>query len=189
MRRICVDCGSSVGARPEYRQAAQQLGRILAEHAIDLVYGGAGIGLMGAIADAVLAHGGKVIGIVPRFFAGKLAHPGLSELHVVSTMHERKQMMFDVSDAFIALPGGLGTLEEILELLTWAQIGHHEKPCGFLNVCGYYDPLIAFFDHAVSQRFVRSEHRDMILVDTSPSGLIDQFFSYTAPRVDKWLDP
>lgn len=187
LKRICVNCGSSSGFRQEYRETARRLGTLLAASDLELVYGGASIGLMGETADAVLQNGGRVIGIIPSFFAGRLAHTNLTALHVVETMHERKQMMFELSDAFIALPGGLGTAEELFELLTWAQIGHHEKPCGLLNVCGYYDKLIDFVDHAVSQRFVRPEHRNMILVDDRPEGLLNQFREYRAPRVEKWL--
>jgi uncharacterized protein (TIGR00730 family) len=188
MRRICVNCGSNPGLRPEYQEAAERLGKTLAEHDIELVYGGAAIGLMGRVADAVLDHGGRVTGVVPVFFAGELAHRSLTRLHIVDTMHQRKQMMFDLSDAFIALPGGMGTLEEVFEIVTWAQIGHHEKPFGFLNVCGYYDKLIEFIDHTVAERFVRAEHRQMILVDHSPAAMIRQFSAYKAPRVKKWLD-
>ncbi len=188
MKRICVDCGSSPGARDEYQDMAKQLGRALAQNGIELVYGGASIGLMGKVANAVLDNSGKAIGVVPTFFAGDLSHRNLTELHIVDSMHERKQMMFELSDAFIALPGGFGTLEEIFEIITWAQIGHHQKPCGFLNVCGYYGKLIEFIDHTVSQRFVRKEHRDMVLVDDTPEGLLSQFLRYKAPRVKKWLD-
>lgn len=188
MKRICVDCGSSSGVRTEYKDMAKKLGKTLASNGIELVYGGASIGLMGRVADAVLENNGNVIGVVPTFFAGELGHKDLTELHIVDSMHERKQMMFDLSDAFIALPGGFGTLEEIFEIITWAQIGHHEKPCGLLNVCGYYDKLIDFIEHSVSQRFVRKEHRDMVLVDDTPEGLLSQFFQYKAPSVKKWLD-
>lgn len=188
IRRICVNCGSNPGLRPEYKEAAGGLGKTLARNGIELVYGGASVGLMGRVADSALEHGGKVTGVVPDFFAGELAHRSLTHLHIVKTMHERKQMMFDLSDAFIALPGGMGTLEEVFEIITWAQIGHHEKPFGFLNVCGYYDRLIEFIDQAVAERFVRAEHRQMILVDHSPAGIIRQFSAYKAPKVKKWLD-
>lgn len=188
MKRICVDCGSSTGSGDAYKDMARQLGKALAANDIELVYGGANIGLMGRVADSVLENNGKAIGVVPTFFAGDLGHRNLTELHIVNTMHERKKMMFDLSDGFIALPGGFGTLEEIFEIITWAQLGHHEKPCGFLDVCGYYSKLIDFLDHTVSQRFVRQEHRDMVIVADTPDGLLSQFYEYKAPKIKKWID-
>lgn len=188
MKRICVDCGSSFGSGDAYKDMAKQLGKALAANHIELVYGGANIGLMGRVADSVLENNGKAIGVVPTFFAGDLGHKNLTELHIVNTMHERKKMMFDLSDAFIALPGGFGTLEEIFEIITWAQLGHHEKPCGFLNVCGYYNKLIDFLDYTVSQRFIRQEHRNMVIVDDTPEGLLSQFYEYKAPKIKKWID-
>lgn len=188
MKRICVNCGSSPGARPGYMRAARSLGRTLAEHGVDLVYGGAEVGLMGAVADAVLEMGGSVIGVIPEFLDDRVGHDRLSELHIVKNMHERKEKMSRLSDGFIAAPGGMGTLEEIFEVLTWAQLGLHGKPCGFLNVEGYYDHLLTFLDHALAQRFIRREHREMVVVDDSPEKLIRKFLEYRAPVVDKWLD-
>ncbi len=188
MKRVCVNCGSSPGARPEYVGAATSLGRTLAEKGIDLVYGGAEVGLMGAVADAVLEGGGSVIGVIPEFLDDKVGHARLSELHVVKDMHERKDKMARLSDGFIAAPGGMGTLEEIFEALTWAQLGLHGKPCGFLNVGGYYDHLLGFLDHAMEERFIKPEHRDMVIVETASEALVQKLMNYEAPVVDKWLD-
>jgi hypothetical protein len=188
MKRICVNCGSSPGARLEYRDAARHLGRVLVKRGLGLVYGGAEVGLMGELANAVLARGGEVIGIIPDSIADKVAHPRLTELRVVRSMHERKQRMFDLSDGFIALPGGLGTLDEFIELLTWGQLGMHSKPCGLLNVCGYFDGFLEFLDHAVEQRFVHAAHRRMVIVRERPEALLEAFEGYEAPRVEKWLD-
>ena len=153
------------------------------------MYGGAQVGLMGVVADAVLEAGGAVVGVIPRALASKeVAHHGLTELHVVSSMHERKQMMADLAAGFVALPGGLGTFEETLEMLTWAQLGIHRKPCGLLNVAGYFDRLLGFFDHALAERFLRDEHRAMLVVDATPDGLLDRFANYTPPAVPKWMD-
>lgn len=187
-KRICVFCGSSPGARPEYAGAARDLGEALVGRGIGLVYGGANVGVMRELADAVLRKGGEVVGVLPKIFADKVAHTELSALHVVGTMHERKQLMSDLSDAFIALPGGIGTLEEFFEALSWGQIGFHCKPCGLLNTVGYYRTLLDFLDHAVAQRFIRPQHRAMILVDESPEGLLGQIETYCAPTVEKWLD-
>lgn len=187
MKRICVYCGSSPGFDAGYMQAAHDLGRALIDRQLELVYGGAYVGLMGQVADTVLKAGGRVIGVIPQSFAHKVSHLGLTELHVVDSMHARKTMMFDMSDAFIALPGGFGTLEEMAELLTWAQLGMHAKPCGLINVGGYFDSLLAFLDHAVSQGFVKHEHRDMLLVAREPEDLLERLESYTAPAVDKWV--
>ena len=188
MERICVFCGSSPGARPEYREAACQLGRILAARELGLVYGGSNVGIMGAVADAVLEHGGEAIGVIPSRLVGKgIAHPQLSTLHIVDSMHDRKALMAELSDAFIALPGGLGTLEEFFEAVTWSQLGVHHKPCGLLNVCGYYDHLIAFLDHMVAQYFLKPVHRDTVLVDDTPEALLQQLTTYEVPRVDKWI--
>jgi uncharacterized protein (TIGR00730 family) len=181
-----VNCGCRPGSDPEYAAAARGLGEALVEHGIELVYGGACIGLMGEVADAVLRRGGTVIGIIPKSFAHRVAHEGLTELHVVDSMHDRKRMMFEMSDGFVALPGGLGTLEEISELLTWAQLRLHAKPCGLLNVGGYFDRLLGFLDHTVSQQFVKQQHRDMILVDTSPAALLDRLRGYRPPDAEKW---
>lgn len=189
MRRICVFAGSSPGCRPEYARAAQELGRVLARREIGVVYGGARVGLMGALADTVLAAGGRVIGVIPEGLVTKeIAHDGLTELRVVASMHERKAMMNDLADAFIALPGGWGTLEEFFEVLTWAQLGLHRKPCGLLNADGYFDRLLSFIDHSVEERFVRSHHRAMILVSSSPDELLRQLDDYVAPAVEKWID-
>ena len=189
MKRLCVFAGSNAGVRPEYRAAAQELGRVLAGRGVGVVYGGASIGLMGALADAALAAGGLVIGVIPAaLLAKEIAHPGLTELRVVSSMHERKALMADLSDAFVALPGGLGTFEELFEVLTWAQLGLHRKPCGLLNVQGYFDPLLAFVSHSIEEGFVRPEHRAMISVSKSSASLIDLLATHSPPTVEKWLD-
>ena len=190
MKRVCVYCGSSAGRLPRYREAARALGHEIAARGLGLVYGGAGIGVMGAVADAVLSRGGEVIGVIPHNLATKeVAHAGLSELLVVASMHERKARMEELSDGFIALPGGWGTFEEIFEMLTWAQLGMHEKPCGLLNVAGYYDHLFTFLEHAVAENFVRTEHQPMMIMEQDPVSLLDRFRDYTAPRVRKWLGP
>ncbi|HXG67464.1 MAG TPA: TIGR00730 family Rossman fold protein [Blastocatellia bacterium] len=189
MKRICVYCGSNNGARAAYADAARAIGMALTRRGISLVYGGGCVGLMGIVADTVLAEGGEVIGVIPEaLVAREVAHKGLFDLRVVSSMHERKALMADLSDAFIALPGGLGTLEEFCEITTWAQLGLHRKPCGLLNVEGYYDPLLAFLDHAVAERFVRPEHRSFILADSDPERLLDALMSYQPPTLHKWID-
>ncbi len=187
MKSVCVYCGSSPGAHADYADAAEVLGRALAAHGLELVYGGAGKGLMGRVADAALAAGGRVVGVIPRSLVDKeIAHGGLDELHVVASMHERKALMAELADAFVALPGGFGTLEEIVETLTWAQLGFHAKPCGLLNVRGYYDELLAFVSRAVREGFLRREHRDMLLVESQPGRLLDRFADYAPPSVTKW---
>lgn len=187
MKRICVYCGSSGGRIAEYALAAEVLGRVLAENAITLVYGGASAGIMGVIADAVLSSGGSVCGVIPRVLEEKeIAHKGLTELHVVESMHERKSLMAVLSDGFIALPGGYGTLEEIIETLTWGQLQFHDKPCGLLNINGYFDHLLAFLDHAETQGFLKEAHRNMLLVDDDPHALLGRFERYTAPDSMKW---
>jgi uncharacterized protein (TIGR00730 family) len=186
MKRVCVYCGSSSGRMRNYGEMAKNLGNALANQNLDLVYGGADIGLMGELADAVLAAGGKAIGVIPESFANRVSHHGLTELHITASMHERKKMMFDLSDAFIALPGGLGTIEELMELLTWAQLGFHHKPCGILNVSGYFDYLLSFIDHATSEGFIKPEHRDMLLVSEEPAMLLERFRTYDPARIDKW---
>lgn len=189
MQRVCVYCGSSMGSRPEYLAAAQALGKELAQRQLTLVYGGAKVGLMGEVADAVLAHGGQVIGILPKALMTKeIAHEGLTELHIVESMHERKLKMADLADAFIALPGGLGTLEELSEIATWTQLGLHRKPCGVLNILGYYDGFIEFLSHAIQEGFVREEHRYIILNATTPAQLLTQFQNVQLPSVPKWIN-
>jgi uncharacterized protein (TIGR00730 family) len=187
MKRICVYCGSSPGFDTVYMDMARRLGQALADCQLELVYGGAYVGLMGQVADTVLKAGGRVIGVIPQSFAHKVSHLGLTQLHIVDSMHARKAMMFELSDAFIALPGGFGTLEEMAELLTWAQVGMHAKPCGLINVGGYFDSLLAFLDHAVSQGFMKREHRDMLLVARGPEAMLERLEAYTAPAVDKFV--
>ena len=189
MKRICVFCGSSLGARPAYREAAALLGRTLAERHIGLVYGGASVGLMGILADAVLDAGGSVVGVIPEALAKKeVAHEGLTALRVVGSMHERKAVMAELSDGFIALPGGMGTLEEFFEIMTWAQLGLHQKPCGLLDVEGYFAPLLRFLDCAVKERFVKEVHRRLVLVAGQPAALLDAFAQHRAPVVEKWIE-
>ena len=174
--KLCVFCGSSSGTRGEYKQAAIELGKALAARGFGLVYGGASVGLMGEIADAVLAHGGEAIGVIPRALQKKeLAHKGLSELHLVDSMHQRKALMVELADGFIALPGGFGTLDELFEALTWSQLGIHNKPIGLLNSAGYYDQLISFINTSVAAGFVRTQHRDDILMAAQPADLLQQF--------------
>lgn len=188
MRRICVFCGSSPGQQPTYREAARRMGQTLARSGLGLVYGGSKVGLMGALADAALEHGAEVIGVIPQaLFEKEVAHTGLSELKVVASMHERKALMASLADGFVALPGGFGTLEEFCEVLTWSQLGLHRKPLGLLNVAGYYTPLLGMFDHAVREGFVRPEHRQMILVDENPAGLLEQLRSYVPMARSKWI--
>ncbi|MEX1265793.1 MAG: TIGR00730 family Rossman fold protein [Woeseia sp.] len=188
-RAICVYCGSSPGAHPDYAAMARLLAGELLAHDLTLVYGGASKGLMGILADAVLDGGGRVIGVIPAALERKeVAHTGLTELHVVQSMHERKALMAELSDGFVALPGGFGTLEEIIETLTWAQLGLHRKPCGLLNVRGYYDTLIQFLVHAEAEAFLRKQHRSMLLVDTDPARLLSRFANYEPPEIPKWRD-
>jgi uncharacterized protein (TIGR00730 family) len=189
MKRICVFCGSSPGARPAYLKAAQRLGELLAEREIGMVFGGGCVGLMGAAADAALAKGGEVIGVIPdSLLRREIGHRGVTKLHVVTSMHERKALMADLSDAFIALPGGYGTLEEFAEVVTWSQLGIQVKPCGLLNVEGYWDGLLKFLDHAVDEQFVRPENSQLILVATTPESMLDRLMDWTPPaHVEKWL--
>lgn len=188
MKRICVYCGSSPGRLPDYTRAAEQLGSLMAENGLGLVYGGASVGIMGKVADAALANGAEVIGVIPSALATReVAHSGLSELHVVDSMHQRKAKMADLSDGFVALPGGWGTIEEIFEVLTWGQLGFHRKPCGLLNVAGYYDHLNAFLEHAIDEAFVKTDYRPMIMVENDPVRLLQNFRDYRAPRVKKWI--
>jgi uncharacterized protein (TIGR00730 family) len=189
MKRICVYCGSSPGRGNQYVALARALGGELALRRLGLVYGGSSIGLMGALADAALAAGAEVQGIIPRSLQEReIGHRGLTRLHVVSSMHERKALMASLSDAFIALPGGMGTLEELAETLTWSMLGLHAKPVGLLDVGGYWDPLEAFFDHAVAEGFLRPEHRALVLADEDPSRLVDRLAAWRPPpRVVKWI--
>jgi uncharacterized protein (TIGR00730 family) len=193
MKRLCVFCGSSAGHDPRYRAAAEAVGRTLARRGIELVYGGGNIGLMGAVADACLAAGGSVTGVIPEALMGKevagrpVDHRALTRLEVVDSMHTRKARMADLSDGFIALPGGFGTFEEFCEILTWGQLGFHAKPVGLLNVSGFYDPLLALFDHAVREGFLRAENRAMALAATDIGRLLDAMADYRAEPVSKWL--
>ena len=187
MPRICVYCGSNAGARSDYTVAAKELAEVLVRHNFEVVYGGSSTGIMGILADAVLELGGAVHGVIPKMLQQKeIAHTGLTQLHVVASMHDRKSMMAALSDGFIAMPGGFGTLEEIIEVLTWGQLRFHDKPCGLLNVGGYFDHLLAYLDHAQEEGFLRAENRAMLLCDSDAVGLIRQFERYTAPRVEKW---
>src|SRR5262245_59107787 len=189
MNRICVFTGSRPGAQLQYREAARELGRTLAERKIGLVYGGAQVGLMGSLADAVLEAGGQVTGVIPESLVAKeIAHHGLSTLRIVASMHERKALMADLADGFIALPGGWGTLEEFFEVLTWGQLGLHRKPCGLLNVGGFFDGLLSFIDHSIAEGFVRREHRSMVLVADTPNAMLEAFGGYAPPTVEKWID-
>lgn len=186
---VCVFCGSSPGARPAYRDAAEALGRVLAAQGRTLVYGGGNVGLMGVIADAVLASGGRVIGVIPQHLvAREIAHTGVTELRTVASMHERKQLMADLADTFVLLPGGLGSLEEFFEVWTWGQLGLHRKPYGLLNVDGYFDPLLAFLDHTVAERFVRREQRELLLVDHDPERLLARLDAHEPASMPKWID-
>jgi uncharacterized protein (TIGR00730 family) len=186
--RVCVFCGSNNGNEPSYAQAARTLGTLFAREGIALVYGGGSVGLMGILADTVLQAGGEVIGVIPHaLWAREVGHAGLTDLRIVDTMHERKAMMADLSDAFIALPGGLGTLEEIFEIWTWAQLGLHAKPLGFLDVGGFFRPLMQFLDGAASARFLKEEHRGIALIESDPEALLRRFDSWQPPRVQKWI--
>lgn len=188
LNRICVYCGSNPGRTDTYLKAARELGRAIAQQGVGLVYGGASVGVMGVVADAVLDAGGKVTGVIPEALVEKeLAHNGLSELYVTDSMHERKRMMADLADAFVALPGGAGTLEEIFEVWTWAQLGHHRKPCALYNVDGYYDRLAQFLDHSVEEQFMKPAHRDMLIVTDRPDELLQRFAAYEPPLVGKWI--
>ena len=188
MRSLCVFCGSNVGARNSYAEAAAALGRTIAQRGLRLVYGGAAVGLMGVLADAALTAGGEVVGVIPASLVEReIAHAGLTETRQVKSMHERKALMADLSDAFIALPGGAGTLEELFEIWTWGQLGHHRKPAGLINVDGFFDALLAFLDHQAAERFMRQEHRAMLLVESDPVRLLERFATYEPPAVEKWI--
>jgi uncharacterized protein (TIGR00730 family) len=187
-RRLCVFCGSSHGANPAYEEAARIVGNELARRGIGLVYGGGNVGLMGVVADAVLAAGGEVIGVIPEaLMAKELGHRGIQDLRVVKTMHERKALMAELSDGFIALPGGIGTFEEFFEIVTWAQLGFHSKPCALLNVNGFYDPLLHLLDHAIAERFVRPKQRDLVLVESDVSALLNRMATHHVPHEPKWI--
>jgi uncharacterized protein (TIGR00730 family) len=186
MKRVCVFCGSSPGVRPEYVLVAKELGQLLARKKIGLVYGGARVGMMGAIAAAAVEAGGEVTGVMPGSLVRKeVAYTGLKDLRIVETMHERKALMAELSDGFVALPGGLGTIEEFFEVLTWAQLGMHKKPCGLLNVNGYFDPMAAFLDHMVVQQFVSPASRSLVIMENTPEKLLQKFEHYEAPPSDK----
>ena len=189
MRRLCVFCGSSTGNRPEYRDAARRLGELLSGRGIGLVFGAGHVGLMGVLADAVLAVGGRAVGVIPQALVDReLAHRGLSELHIVRTMHQRKALMADLSDAFVALPGGYGTGDELFEILTWAQLGIHAKPIGLLNVAGYFDPMLAWLEHMTREDFLRRRHRELLLVAADAAALLDLLAGYRpAPPEAKWI--
>lgn len=190
MKRLCVFCGSAAGRDPAYRAAARALGLLLPSRGLGLVYGGGHVGLMGIVADAALAAGGEVIGVLPRGLqAREVGHERLSELRVVDTMHERKAAMAELAGGFIALPGGMGTLEETAEVLTWSQLGIHRKPVGLLNVNGYWRPLVGFFDHAVAEGFLRPEHRALLLVEEEPAALIDRMLAWRPPELPRWIGP
>jgi uncharacterized protein (TIGR00730 family) len=189
LRSICVFCGSSSGARPEYAAAAEEMGRLLGKRRIRLVYGGGNVGLMGVLADAALAAGGQVVGVIPQMLVDKeLAHRHLTDLRIVSSMHERKALMAELSDAFIALPGGLGTFEELCEVLTWAQLGIHHKPCGCLNVLGYFDALDAMLDQAVAERFLHPEQRRQLISSADPAELLSLLAEHQPAYSEKWFD-
>lgn len=188
MQRICVYCGSNTGNNPAYVKAAVLLADALVDRDIELVYGGASKGIMGIVADRVLERGGHAHGVIPQQLVDKeVAHQGLTKLHVVGSMHERKMLMAALSDGFVALPGGFGTLEEIIEIVTWGQLRFHDKPCGLLNVDGFFDALLAFLDHARAEGFVRNANRRMLLSDSGVNGLLEQFEQYEPPSVDKWV--
>jgi uncharacterized protein (TIGR00730 family) len=190
MKSVAVYCGSSSGNKEEYTQQAQAMGRELARRGLTLVYGGGCVGLMGTIADAVLAEGGRVIGVIPQFLADKeVAHRNCTELHVVETMHQRKLLMADLADGFVAMPGGFGTLEELFEVLTWGQLGLHGKPVGVLNTLGFYNALLGLLDHMSAEAFLRSENRQQVLQNTDAAALLDAMADYQPLRLEKWLTP
>jgi uncharacterized protein (TIGR00730 family) len=190
LHRLCVFCGSNPGHDPAYRALAVEFGQALARRGLGLVYGGGRVGLMGALADAALAAGGEVIGVIPQsLWDREIGHQGLTELRVVGSMHERKAVMAELADGFVALPGGAGTLEELFEMWTWAQLGLHRKPCGLLDAGGFFDPLLVFLDHLVTTGFVRPAHRAMLVTAASPEELLARFEAYEPPQVAKWITP
>lgn len=189
MQRICVFCGSSAGEDAKYLDAATALGQLLVREELGLVYGGSRVGLMGRLANTVLDAGGEVTGFIPRALVNReVAHTGLTDLHLVESMHERKAFMVEASDGFIALPGGLGTLEEFCEVVTWSQLGLHRKPCGLLDVKGFFQPLIRFLDHSVKEGFLAPAHRRMVLLDKDPEVLLRRLRDYEAPAVPRWIE-
>ena len=189
LKNICVYCGSSPGRLDLYADAARAVAEALVKRNLGLVYGGASVGIMGVVADHVLALGGRVVGVIPESLASReVAHHGLTELHITRSMHERKTMMAELSEGFIALPGGIGTLEEIFEIWTWAQLGLHHKPCGLLNIAGYFDPLHTFLDHTVTEGFVQPVVRSMLLVEDDAELLLDRFATYHSPRLKQWVE-
>lgn len=188
MHRLCVFCGSSTGGNPAFAEHTRQMGRVLATRGIDVVYGGGNVGLMGVLADSVLEAGGRITGVIPHaLVARELAHQGLTALHVVDSMHERKALMAELADAFLALPGGFGTLEEFAEAVTWTQLGLQAKPCGLLNVAGFYDGLLAFLAHALQQEFLRPTHSQIVVADADPVALLDRLSHWSPPAVTRWL--
>lgn len=190
MHRVCVFCGSSPGARPAYTEATEELARLLAAEGIGVVYGGGGVGLMGKLADAVLAHGGEITGVIPRALVDReIEHRQVEDMRVVGSMHERKALMAELAHAFVALPGGIGTLEELVEVFTWSQLGLHRKPCGLLDVEGYYQRLADFLDHAVQERFLLEQHRATLMVESDPGALLERLRAYRPDAVEpKWID-
>lgn len=189
MKNICVYCGSNFGDRASYRQAAEAMGKLLAQRNIGLVYGGGDVGLMGVVADAAIDAGGEVTGVIPKLLADKeVAHQRLTDLRIVNTMHERKHIMAELSDAFIAMPGGFGTLEELFEVVTWTQLSFHNKACGVLNVDGYYDGLLTFLDHATAEKFIRPHHREIVVVETEPAALLEKLNKFEHADVQKWTN-
>jgi uncharacterized protein (TIGR00730 family) len=189
LRRVCVFCGSNPGVRPEYPEAARAMAAALIAHGIGLVYGGGATGLMGVVADGVLAGGGEVIGVIPRHMTHReITHSGVTDLRVVDSMHERKALMYDLSDGFVALPGGLGTLEELFEITTWSQLGLHVKPSGILDVAGFYDLLVEFLDHVTNEGFVKPEHRKLVMVEEQPDALLAALRAFEPPPLPRWLD-
>ncbi|MEW6660813.1 MAG: TIGR00730 family Rossman fold protein [Bacillota bacterium] len=189
MNSLGVFCGSSLGVKSKYKEVAEKFGNLLAREGIRLVYGGGSVGIMGILADAALRAGGEVVGVIPRaLWNREVGHRGLTELYVVETMHQRKSLMADLSDGFVALPGGIGTMEEIFEVWTWAQLGIHRKPCGLLEVDGFFAPLLAFINHMVAEGFLRPEHRFMLIAEHDSEVLLEGLRSYCPPAIPKWLD-
>ena len=190
MQRVTVFCGSRIGVDPRYRELARALGRLLVQRGCGLVFGGGSVGLMGVVSDAVLEAGGEVIGVIPRSLATKeLLHTGVPDMRVVDSMHDRKALMAELSDAFIALPGGFGAFEELFEVITWAQLGIHSKSVGLLNVGGFFDPLVRLIDHAIQEQFIKPQHRGLIVVEERPDVLLEQLERHRPPEVRKWMSP